>query len=76
VTAINRAKNSASTAVCAIPNSHHRQFNYRTRTFLPSRHHSHRDRHPKNIKKKGQKQSTAGIRWWSPTQLLTGRHMA
>ncbi len=23
-----------------------------------------------------QKQSTAGIRWWSPTQLLTGRHMA
>jgi hypothetical protein len=25
---------------------------------------------------KEQKQSTAGIRWWSPTQLLTGRHMA
>jgi hypothetical protein len=22
-----------------------------------------------------QKQSTAGIRWWSPTQLLTSRHM-
>jgi hypothetical protein len=26
--------------------------------------------------RKRQKQSTAGIRWWSPTQLLTGRHMA
>ena len=27
-------------------------------------------------KKKSAKQSTAGIRWWSPTQLLTCRHMA
>ena len=25
---------------------------------------------------KRQKQSTAGIRWWSPTQLLTSRHEA
>ena len=25
---------------------------------------------------KNAKQSTAGIRWWSPTQLLTCRHMA
>jgi hypothetical protein len=30
----------------------------------------------KEKKVKIQKQSTAGIRWWSPTQLLTGRHMA
>jgi hypothetical protein len=29
----------------------------------------------KKVEKK-QKQSTAGIRWWSPTQLLTGRRMA
>ena len=27
-------------------------------------------------KTKSQKQSTAGIRWWSPTQLLTSRHEA
>ncbi|PKX93954.1 hypothetical protein P174DRAFT_165602 [Aspergillus novofumigatus IBT 16806] len=27
-------------------------------------------------KKTGQKHTTAGIRWWSPTQLLTGRRVA
>ena len=31
-------------------------------------------RSPKDLK--SQKQSTAGIRWWSPTQLLTSRHEA
>ena len=30
----------------------------------------------KGLNKKRAKQSTAGIRWWSPTQLLTCRHMA
>jgi hypothetical protein len=37
VTAINRARNSTSTAVCAIQNSHHLHFIYRTRKFRPSR---------------------------------------
>ena len=57
------------------PSYNHLSCNYYSGKTKPLIHYEHSlDFYASLVKK--QKHTTAGIRWWSPTQLLTGRRVA